>query len=240
MKEAALKKEITKAVKHFWTVRNKQAKKQRAKGVSDAGSRSSVTGGKQMAGFEDLAATVITDSGISASCIYRDTKLELPGYYRAEKKWDLLVIDEGKLILAVEFKSQVGSFGNNFNNRSEEAIGTATDLWVAFREKAFKKQKFRPWLGYFFLLQSHKKSLSPLGVREPHFKVFPEFKDASYAKRYELLMNRLLLERQYDAASLLLSDESKMTVEIANEDLSALNFFKHLRARCISYVETGM
>jgi len=61
--------------------------------------------------------------------------LELPGYYRSEKKWDLIALSGGELVAAMEFKSQVGpSFGNNFNNRCEEAIGSATDFWVAFRE----------------------------------------------------------------------------------------------------------
>jgi hypothetical protein len=39
----------------------------------------------------------------------------------------------------MEFKSQIGpSFGNNFNNRTEEALGSATDIWAAYREGAFK------------------------------------------------------------------------------------------------------
>ena len=68
------------------------------------------------------------------------SKLELPGYYRAEKKWDLLVISKGHLVAAIEFKSQAGeSIGNNVNNRSEEAIGMATDLWVAFRGSAVSR-----------------------------------------------------------------------------------------------------
>jgi hypothetical protein len=36
---------------------------------------------------------------------------------------------KGSLVATVEVKSQVGSFGNNFNNRVEEAIGSATDFW---------------------------------------------------------------------------------------------------------------
>jgi hypothetical protein len=43
-------------------------------------------------------------------------------------------------------------FGNNFNSRSEEAIGSATDIWVAYREGRFGK-KPAPFLGYFFLLE---------------------------------------------------------------------------------------
>ena len=62
----------------------------------------------------------------------------LPGYYRPEKKWDLLVVSNNQLVTAIEFKSQVGpSFGNNFNNRVEEAVGSATDIWTAYREKRF-------------------------------------------------------------------------------------------------------
>src|SRR3546814_14712888 len=35
------------------------------------------------------------------------------------------------------FKSQVGSISNNFNNRSEEVIGSAADLWVAHHHGAY-------------------------------------------------------------------------------------------------------
>jgi hypothetical protein len=45
----------------------------------------------------------------------------------------------------------------------------------------------------------------PVNVKEPHFKVFEEFRNSSYAKRYELFCRRLVLERHYDSAALLLS-----------------------------------
>lgn len=48
---------------------------------------------------------------------------------RSEKMWDLLVVSDDTLHIALEFKSQVGpSFGNNFNNRMEKALGNAMDL----------------------------------------------------------------------------------------------------------------
>jgi hypothetical protein len=52
----------------------------------------------------------------------------LPGYYRPSKEWDLVVVCENDLVAAIEVKSQVRSFGNNFNNRVEEALGNATDF----------------------------------------------------------------------------------------------------------------
>jgi Restriction endonuclease XhoI len=117
-------------------------------------------------------------------------------------------MNEGRLIAALEFKSQVGpSFGNNFNNRSEEAIGTAHDLWTAYREGAFGEQT-RPFIGWLMLLEDCPKSSAPVKDASPHFPVFPEFKDATYAVRYNLLCRKLMQERLYTAASILTSPRS--------------------------------
>ncbi len=149
------------------------------------------------------------DSGLPDADIYLNKKLELPGYFRPTKNWDMLVVSRGRLVAAMEFKSQRGpSFGNNFNNRTEEAIGTAKDLWIAYREGAFGKDSVRPWLGWVMLLEECPKSMAPVKVDEPHFKVFPEFHGASYAKRYEILLQRLVKERLYDGAALLLATKS--------------------------------
>src|SRR5712692_12106025 len=111
----------------------------------------------------------------------------------------MLVVHRGVLLAAMEFKSMVGpSFGNNFNNRSEEAIGTAVDIWTAYREGAFGKGSFRPWLGWVMLLEDCPRSAAAVKISEPHFKAFPEFEGASYAKRYELLLRRLVLEKHYN------------------------------------------
>ncbi len=196
---------VTNAVRHFWTTRSDQAKKQQDSGRSDQGSRGAVTGGKQMDGFVLLIRNIINDAGLPVNCVHTTTSLELPGYFRPEKKWDLIVIDGVVLVAAIEFKSQIGpSFGNNFNNRSEEAIGTAQDIWTAYREGAFSTSE-RPWLGYVMMLEDCPRSTSPVSVRQPHFPVFPEFVDASYSQRYQFLMTKLVRERLYDSTCLLLS-----------------------------------
>jgi hypothetical protein len=197
---------LSEAIRFFWKTRQAQSERQGSRtGARDSGSRTAVTGGKQLDGFVDLFRDFLEDAGLDRPCIYTSRKVELPGWYRAEKKWDLLIVRDSQLIAAMEFKSQVGSFGNNFNNRTEEALGNATDIWAAFREGAFKPS-LRPWLGYVMVLEETKKSLSPIGVQEPHFKVFPEFRDASYAKRYEILLTKLVRERLYDSAALILTD----------------------------------
>jgi hypothetical protein len=131
----------------------------------------------------------------------------LPGFYRPTKRWDLLVVVDGTLRAAVELKAQVGpSFGNNFNNRVEEAVGNAEDLWTAYREGAFGDVP-APFLGFLFLLEDAKGSRSRVRVQEPHYKVFREFRGASYALRYELFLRRLVRERKYTSTCLLLSQQ---------------------------------
>jgi hypothetical protein len=203
---ADLGQRVTAAVRHFWDMRLAQARKQQRTGSTDQGARSAVTGGAQMDGFIDLFARLIHDAGMPKNCIFRDARLELPGFYRPTKEWDLLVVRDGQLVCVLEAKSQVGpSFGNNFNNRTEEAIGSAVDLWTAYREQAFNSD-IKPWLGYLFLLEDCPRSQSPVSVKEPHFKVFPEFRTASYAKRYELLCRKLVRENLYNMAAFLLSE----------------------------------
>lgn len=199
---------LSRAVEHFWKTRGQQSKTQgEASGRKDYGERSSVTGGKQLDSFVQLAARLMSDAGLKTEFIFRERRTTiLPGYFRPTKEWDLVAVANGHLIAVIEFKSQVGpSFGNNFNNRTEEAIGSATDLWTAYREGALQSSP-RPWLGYFMLLEQVDGSMRSVGIREPHFTAFDEFNESSYAKRYELFCQRLVRERLYDSACLILSD----------------------------------
>lgn len=234
---ANLEQRLATAVQQFWTLRGQQAQAQGGtEGDKDRGDRSAVTGGKHLDGFRELVADLLIASGLQRATIYWRQKTELPGWYRAEKNWDLLVVADGKLIAIVEFKSQVGSFGNNFNNRTEESLGNATDLWAAYEEGAFKPSE-RPWLGYHMLLEDAPGSNSPVRVKEPHFKVFPEFRDASYAKRYELLLTKLVRSRLYDAACFLMSSrEAGLAGEYRepNAELSFRTFATSLLARAIA------
>lgn len=236
-------KRLQKAVKHFWKTRDSQSHTQGAKsGRRDAGARSAVTGGKQMNGFINLIRDLLIESGISGASVFCEKNVELPGYFRPEKCWDLLVIVEGTLIASIEFKSQVGpSFGNNFNNRTEKALGNATDIWAAYREGAFKPSA-RPWLGFFMFLEQAPRSTAPVRAREPHFKVFPEFKNASYAKRYEILLTKLLRERLYDGTCFLLSERvggAKGNFHEPSTELSFRNFAESLVARAIAHMKTA-
>jgi hypothetical protein len=208
------------AIRRYWIVRRERT----------------VRGGKQLDALAELIAQIFVDEGFPESNIQRGTSMELPGYYRPEKKWDLLVVHEGVLAAAIEFKSQVGSFGKNFNNRAEEAVGSATDVWTAYREGRFGD--VRPWLGYLFLLEDAPEASRPVGAKEPFFEIDTAFKGASYKKRYEIFCRRLVRERLYDAACFITSskDPSSLIDEPAN-DLSFTRFAAEIRGRAKALLE---
>lgn len=195
------------AVAHYWHTLQQQSKKQ-STGDTDRERRTAVTGGKQMDGFCELLEWFLIQNGLSDASIYARSNLEIPGYFRPTKSWDLLVVHDGHLVAGCEFKSQRGpSFGNNFNNRTEEALGNAVDVWTAYREGAFGVSRPAPWLGWLMLLEDCERSASPVRVAEPHFMVSENFRDTSYADRYGILLQRLVLEKQYNAAAYLLATE---------------------------------
>ena len=226
-------KMLSEAVQHFWITRLKQGAKQKTEGKADQGARCEVTGGAQMDGFVKIIKDAICSNGFEGKHIFEKTCIQLPGYFRAEKQWDLAIVKDGSLIAAIEVKSQVGpSFGNNFNNRTEEALGSSEDLWTAYREGAFKASP-QPWVGYLIILEDCEASQRPVKSFEPHFEVFPEFKKASYAKRYELFCRKLILERKYTSAAFIISKRDEGTngqyIEPAT-DLTFYNFLKSLQA----------
>jgi Restriction endonuclease XhoI len=228
---------LQEAVEKFWEGRKNQQQKQIDSGRIDAGTRGAVTGGTHMGALEVLVTDILIDAGLKKLDVRSRTGIELPGYYRPEKKWDLIVVSEGQLVTAIEFKSMVGSVGKNINNRAEEAIGNASDLWVAYREGRYGTAP-TPFLGYFFLLQNDAEvQRVQRGFREPYFKVDPVFQGTSYGKRYEIMCRRFVLERIYSAACLVLSTENAEITQPA-DDLSFQRFAAALKGHVVTFLES--
>jgi len=231
---------VRKAVAFYWRTLENQSKKQRKKGAKavDRGGRAGATGGKQMDGFASLIREILIENKLNDTSVHLHKKLELPGFFRATKKWDLVVVQDSKLIVAMELKSHTApSFGKNLNNRAEESVGTAQDFRTAFREGAFHVGE-KPWIGTLMLLEDCPDIKKNRGVKQPHFNVFPEFKDASYAKRYELLFRKLVREELYTRAALLLSTKSEGVRGDFNEpatDLGVREFFISLAGHIATF-----
>jgi hypothetical protein len=231
------------AVKHFWKTRNAQhASQGTTTGKKDAGSRGAVTGGKHADGFVDLIAAIVRSAGLKDVDIRTAEKKQrtLPGYFRPSKEWDLVVLSGSDMVAAVEVKSQVGSFGNNFNNRVEEALGNATDFWQAYSRGLFAPSP-RPWLGYLFMLQDSPGSSEPTKrINLSPYPVDETFQELSYAKRYEEVCLRLVRERLYDSACFFTSsavDGAKGRFNQPNPELAIRHFAVSLHARASAFAQ---
>lgn len=231
---AELERRVREAVQSYWNARGGQATRQRTAGVTDTGARGEVTGGQHLNAFCTLFCDVVRAAGFRDAEIRYRTGVELPGYFRPTKKWDIVVARNGRLCAAIEMKSQVGpSFGNNFNNRTEEAVGSSVDFWTAYREGVMGTHQ--PWLGYFFFLEEAPRSTAPVGVARSVFEPDPVWRNTSYAQRYDILCRRLVLERHYNAAALVLAPRRlDGSYGEPNSDLSVEHFVKALYAQLIA------
>jgi hypothetical protein len=226
------------AVKAFWQARADATQKQKDSGKPDQGERAGVTGGQNLDGFANLMIDLVKANGLPHAQIHQKRAvLTLPGYFRSTKLWDLLVIDQGRLVAAIELKSQVGpSFGNNFNNRTEEAIGTSHDLWTAYREGAFGKQE-RPFVGWLMVVEDAPKSRTAVKDNSPHFPVLAEFAGASYQKRYDILCQRLVLEQLYSSAAVIATPRTAIA-DGAYSELSAMTGLRSFVAALAGHIAT--
>lgn len=209
-------KKIANAIKSFWVTKQKQG---------------NVLAGKQLDALLELLTLVAVDTGVPKECIYLKNN-HIPGYYRATKDWDLLVISpKGNLVAAIELKSQVGSYGNNLNNRTEESLDSSEDFWTAFREDSFRCAQ-SPWLGYMMVVGKDVGSAHVVKVNEPHYEVRPEFKGASYLERYKILCERLVLEHKYSAVALV-ATSGKEHYESLSDRISIESFINSFRGHLL-------
>ena len=220
------------ALEAFWTDRAGQMARQRARGLTDAGTRGSVTGGTHLNGVRDVLHQVIRDAGLEPAPTSR-----LPGYYRAAKNWDTVVMKDDSVVAIIELKSQVGSFGNNINNRIEEMIGQSLDIWRATRERLLGPT--RPWFGYVMILQEDAKSIRPQRAKSTILPVDPAFHLANYVEQYRLAFERLRLEGDFNAACLATTSATLGTPIAAypDESMTFGKFARSLQARASEFTD---
>jgi hypothetical protein len=143
----------------------------------------------------------------------------------------LIVVHRGVLIAAIELKALgAPSFGKNYNNRVEEALGNASDL--AHAHLASLTGPELSWLGYFFLMQDDPKSRRP--CRKPDGKSFPYeaiWEGRSYQDRFCVTGERLLDERMYDAVCYVVSSSDDPGPREPSDRLDWSHFSAALEAR---------
>jgi Restriction endonuclease XhoI len=213
------------AIEQFWQDRAGQMARQRAKGLNDAGTRGSVTGGTHLHAVRDVIRQVVLDAGLTHAESNR-----LPGFYRAAKTWDTVVMHNGSVLAIVELKSQVGSFGNNMNNRIEEMVGQSADIWKATRERLLGP--VRPWFGYVMILEADEKSTRSQASKNTVLPVDPVFDRASYVDQYDIALDRLRLEGDMNAVCLATTNRhDDNPVNYPNPTMTFGHFARSLRLR---------
>jgi hypothetical protein len=163
----------------------------------------------------------------------------LPGYYRPQKQWDLVVAYKNTLVAAFELKALGGpSFGNNYNNRVEEALGSAVDLRRAALADLFPGEK--PWLGYFLIMEDAKGSRSPVRPEKGVFPVDEIWHGSSYQKRFAIFCDRLMAEGIYDSVCYITSSAEDPKPSEPVEGLDWRHFSAAINARLTYLRELGL
>lgn len=236
------------AIAAYWGVKGTQNEKSVLKGAVGAGTAGKVRSGQHFDPVARLIARMFLDADFPPGSIRIrvSDNLELPGYYRAQKRWDVVVAHQDTLVAAFELKALGGpSFGNNFNNRVEEALGSAVDVRRARLAELYPGEK--PWLGYFFIMEDAPGSRSSVKLGKGPFPVEDIWLDdcclaaggkpcglpkktslhgTSYQRRFAVFCERLVEEQLYDAACFITSSED----EPAPKELSPKLDWRHFSA----------
>ncbi|MGW0827072.1 PaeR7I family type II restriction endonuclease [Streptomyces sp. NPDC002845] len=228
------------AIAQYWGAKASQNDLSAIKDAVGAGTAGSVRGGKHFDSIAGLIAKFFLDAGYPKEAIRVDKDLELPGYYRPLKKWDIVVAHEDTLIAAFELKALGGpSFGNNYNNRVEEALGSAIDLQRAALTEWYPGS--RPWLGYFFIMEDHPKSRSAVRLASnPAYPPEEIWQGTSYQDRFAIFCKRLLDEGLYNTACYITSSRDNPSPGEPEEALDWRHFSAAITGRLAEMKALGI
>lgn len=226
-------KEVQKVIEQFWIQRDDVAQEQTDRGTQ--GVAPTVTG-RHMTAIQDFVRTLFLDAGLPDDAVLQRSP-SVPGYFRRSKSWDVVAVYKNSLVGAIELKSQVGSVGNNANNRIEEAIGNAVDLSTAHKiNQAFGS--IPPWTAFVMILEetaSTHREIKP--VRSlAQFPIDNEFISATYSKQYQIAISRFMSEKLYDAGWFVTTKRDPETGFISYEEPLATATAKSLEAAIVGRV----
>jgi hypothetical protein len=220
------------AMQAYWALKDHQLAAAQAIQSTAEGSAKAVRGGGHFAPVVKLISSFFTDAGYPVSAIHATGHATvLPAYLRPTKNWDLVVVHRDVLVAAIEVKALGGpSFGNNYNNRLEEAIGCSLDITAANAEDLVGPE--RPWLGYFFVMEDHPGSRHLVRERSSRsFPVDPVWANRSYQSRYALTGRRLVDSKMYDALCYIVSSRQDPTPIEPEPSIDWRHFAAAIRAR---------
>lgn len=204
-------KRAREAIKTFWATQLAANESQPSRAVVGQGAQAGAPGRESMVGFENLITEVVRANGLAEATVHLGRRdCTVPGHFWPTASWDMLVVNSGQLVASVKFQSHVGpASGRTLRGIVTEAIASGMDLWAAYRAGAFGGDAPHPFVGWLMLLEDSEESRSPVTDAEPIFPVFREFDGTSYAQKCGLLCRKLVQEKLYTAACLLVSPRAE-------------------------------
>lgn len=181
-----------------------------------------------------IATTIAMDMervGYDKNSIFLDkVNVTLPGWFRQAKQWDITAFEGDVLVAAIELKSINKSFGNNTNNRAEEALGSAMDVDYATHNHLLEPNDLPPNFGYVLFIRKTEETIRPVRTTsKSRYEFDPVFEGSSYIDRFTLLGKRLLRERIYQAVWVAVVDIENETVEEPDPLMTYDKFVAHLK-----------
>ena len=226
-----MKEALKKALLQIYADMEKARQKQENEGRHDQGQRGDVTSGQHLNSVLSVIRDDLIHVGFKEEEIITDgSELTLPGWFRPAKNWDMLVFSEKTLLAFIELKSINSSFGNNYNNRAEETIGSAIDVLHAIKNELIPVTYQPPMGGYVMIVKLCEDSCRTVKNPDSRYPIDKEFTDSSYFKRFSLLCRRMLAERLYQSIWLVGVDPEKRVVIEPEQDLTYEKFITSIES----------
>ena len=201
--------------------------RQEQRGGHDQGARANVTSGRHLDKVAEVIADDLKAGGFKSTEVrWGGSSAKLPGWFRYSKDWDMLALDGRYLLAAIELKSISSSFGKNYNNRAEEAIGSAVDAKYAIDNGQIRYRESPPALGYVLIIRDCEESRRFGRTRDTSFPIdgdpwlSREFSGMSYLDRFHTKCHRLLEGQIYQAVWLVYVDDENSQIREPDPDLS--------------------
>jgi hypothetical protein len=162
---------------------------------------------RRVEGFHTLVHQLLADNGLPEARVHTRPGLELPGFFMPTRTWDLVVMQEGRLVAAIGIRGRAAqSVENDFVTLGEEALCTGKEMDTLSRRQAFGPG-LRPWFGWLVLLEDSPALWRTAPMDPTLLQVLPEHRNSSQAERCERLVRELERHRLFDSCALLLCDE---------------------------------
>lgn len=193
--------EILDLLEHFWSEKGRAVERSRIDGTVGHGTQA--RDARHMRRLARFVRQMFIDAGLDESDVIVDGVI--PGYYRRSKNWDVVALHKGHLVGVVELKSQVGSEGNNGNNRIEEALGNSFDAHFT-QEMTGVFGNLSMWRAFCMVFGSDMSTAAPIRIsKRPLFEFDPAFVPMTYGSQLVVMTERMMQTGVYDAAWLVTS-----------------------------------